>query len=204
MNLYNSLRTKVYLGLILALASIPVHASSETWAQNLDLTIPSLETPSTSALDSRDKQEIMMGFECCWDQKLIEAVHQEHSLKSIESWSKEKAKRSQYTLRLELVDLPTTRDWTAFVAAQLLDIYTTHRGLKYDCVRELNPIIGARPTIPRMIAIKTTLLIPAIKHDRKNNNLTQNNIRSVNGFMTLVVLSNLDIMNRAKKYCSKR
>jgi hypothetical protein len=146
----------------------------------------------------------MMGFECCWDQKLIEAVHLEHSLKSIESWSKEKAKRSQYTLHLELVDPPTSRDWTAFVAIQLLDIYTTHRGLKYDCVRELNPIIGERPTIPRMIAIKTTLLIPAIEHDRKNNRLTQNNIRSVNGFMTLVVLSNLDVMNRAKKYCIKK
>ena len=182
----------------------PVHVSSETWDRNLDLTIPSLEMPSTLELDSKDKHAIMMGFECCWDQKLIKAVHLEHSLKSIEFWSKEKAKRSQYTLHLELIDPPTPRDWTVFVTLQLLDIYTTHRGLKYDCVRELNPIIGEQPTIPTMLTVKTLILIPAIENDYTNGKLTQKSIRSVNGFMSLVVGNNYNTLRRAQKYCIKK
>ena len=37
------------------------NALSETWGQNLDLTIPSLEMQSTSVLDSRDKIAITKG-----------------------------------------------------------------------------------------------------------------------------------------------
>tara|TARA_B100002019_G_scaffold281402_1_gene285402 strand:+ start:616 stop:882 length:267 start_codon:yes stop_codon:yes gene_type:complete len=87
---------------------------------------------------------------------------------------------------------------------QLLDIYTTYRGLKYDCVRELNPIIGEKPTIPKMFAIKASLLTPAIQHDLRNNQLTKKSIRSVNGFMALVVANNHNTIQRAQKYCTKK
>ena len=164
MNLYNNLKTKVYLGLILGLVLIPGPVLSETWEANLDLTIPSLEMPSTLARDSRDKQEIMMGFECCWDQKLIEAVHLEHSLKSIESWSKEKAKKSQYTLHFELSDPPGTAEWATFILFQALDVYSTLQGLEYDCVIEANPIYGPKPSASRLILTKLGLITPAVQY----------------------------------------
>ena len=87
---------------------------------------------------------------------------------------------------------------------QLLDIYTTQRGLKYNCVRELNPIIGERPTIPKMFALKSLILIPAIEHDIKNGQLTQKVIRSANGFMAIVIANNHNTIKRAQKYCTKK
>ena len=203
MNLYNSLRTKVYIGLILALASIPVHASSETWAQNLDLTIPLSEMPSTSALDLKDKQEIMMGFECCWDQKLIEAVKKEHFLKSIEYKLKENPRKSQFTHQFEFYNPPTNKDWAAFVTLQLLDVYTTYRGVKYDCVEEANPLFGKRPSIGKMLAGKALILAPAIKLDLENDKLSKASLQSTNNFTTIIVLNNYHVLNNAIQNCNK-
>ena len=204
MNLYNNLKNKVYLGLILVLASIPVHASSETWEAKLDLTIPSLEMPSTLGLDSRDKQEIMMGFECCWDQKLIEAVHLEHSLKSIESLLKERARPSPYTLQFDLVDRPTAGDWTIFILFQALDVYSTVEGTKYDCVREANPLFSDKPSTSSLIWTKVGLITPAVQYDLKRGNLTQRSIRSMNNVMFLVLFNNYYVLNKAKRNCTKR
>lgn len=203
MNLYKSLRTKVYLGLILVLASTPVHASLETWAQNLDLTIPLLEMPSTSALDLKDKQEIMMGFECCWDQKLIEAVKKEHFLKSIEYKLKENPRKSQFTHQFEFYNPPTNKDWAAFVTLQLLDVYTTYRGVKYDCVEEANPIFGKRPSIGKMLAGKSLIYAPAIKLDLENDKLSKASLQSTNNFTTIIVLNNYHVLNNAIQNCNK-
>jgi len=187
----------------LVLASIPVHASSETWEAKLDLTIPSLEMPSTLALDSRDKQEIMMGFECCWDQKLIEAVHLEHSLKSIESWSKEKAKKSPYTLQFDLSDPPGPAEWTTFVLFQALDVYSTVQGTKYDCVKEANPIYGEKPSESRLIWTKVALITPAVEYDLKRGTLTKRSMRSMNNVMFLILYNNYYVINKAKTHCTK-
>ena len=204
MNLYNNLKNKVYLGLILVLASIPVHASSETWEAKLDLTIPSLEMPSTLALDSRDKQEIMMGFECCWDQKLIEAVHLEHSLKSIESWSKENQKKSQYTLHFDLVDKPGPAEWTTFILFQALDVYSTVEGTKYDCVKEANPLFPDKPSTSSLIWTKVALITPAAQYDLKRGNLSKKSMQSMNNVMFLVLFNNYHVLKKAKTHCSKR
>ena len=76
--------------------------------------------------------------------------------------------------------------------------------MKYDCVRELNPIIGQKPTPAKMFAIKTAIMIPAIEYDLKRNQLTKKSIRSVNGFMAIVVANNHNVMNKAKRYCTKK
>ena len=44
-------------------------------------------------LDSKDKQEIMMGWTCCYRKELINAVQMEHSQKSIESRLKGKSEK---------------------------------------------------------------------------------------------------------------
>lgn len=187
----------------MVLASTPVHASLETWAQNLDLTIPLLEMPSTSALDLKDKQEIMMGFECCWDQKLIEAVKKEHFLKSIEYKLKENPRKSQFTHQFEFYNPPTNKDWAAFVTLQLLDVYTTYRGVKYDCVEEANPLFGKRPSIGKMLAGKALILAPAIKLDLENDKLSKASLQSTNNFTTIIVLNNYHVLNNAIQNCNK-
>jgi len=202
MNLYNNLRTKVYLGLILALVSIPVHASLETWALKNDLTIPSLEMPSISVLDSKAKQEIMMGFECCWDPKHIEAVKREHSLKSIESLLKENPKKSQFIVP-SLIEPISTKQWITFTTLQLADIYTTYRGLKYDCVFEINPIAGERPSVPKMFFIKTAVLWPALQSDIKRQAFESEDINNINLIMAMVVGNNYNVWRGAERNCTK-
>ena len=203
MNLYNNLRTKVYLGLILVLVSIPVHASLETWEANLDLTIPSLEMPLTWALDSKAKQEIMMGFECCWDPKHIEAVKREHFLKSIESLLKENPRKSQF-IAPSLIEPISTKQWITFTTLQLADIYTTYRGLKYNCVYEMNPIVGERPSVSKMFFVKTAVLWPAIQSDIKRQTFESEDINNINMIMALVVGSNYNVWRGAERNCSKR
>ena len=41
-----------------------------------------------------------------------------------------------------------------FWSAQVLDVYSTYRGLKYDCISEANPLLPEIPEIHEMIGIK--------------------------------------------------
>ena len=64
------------------------------------------------------------------------------------------------------------------MALQFADIYTTYRGLKYSCVKELNPFLGESPSVPQMFAFKTAVLIPAINSDIKNERVSPQVIQS--------------------------
>ena len=182
-----------------ALASAQESVLSETWGQKLDLTIPSLEMPSTLGLDSKAKREIMMGLTCCYRKELINAVQAEHSWKLTESMLKENQRRLQYTL----VEKYTNKQLYTFAALQVLDIYTTYNALKYNCVRELNPILGDSPTVAKMFAVKTLVLIPAIEADIQNERLTRKTMRQVNTMMVMVITNNNTVRNRAKNNCQK-
>ena len=173
---------------------------SETWAQKLDLTIQSSEMQSISVLDSKAKQEIMMGWTCCYRNELIYNVQKEHSRKLILL----KLKENQNKLQFTLVEPISTAQWATFVSLQLADIYTTYRGLKWDCVRELNPIAGERPSVQKMFAIKTVVLTPAIEYDLKREALTPQTMDEINFLMSLVVGNNYNVWRSAEKRCSKR
>ena len=173
---------------------------SETWVPNLDLTIPSSEMPSTSVLDSKAKQEIMLGWTCCYRKELINSVQIEHSQKLIESSLRESQKRSQYTL----VEPITNLQWASFVSLQLFDIYTTYRGLQYNCVKELNPLVGERPSVQKMFFVKTVILTPAIEYDLKREVLDQKVMNEINFLMALVIGNNYNVWRRADKNCQKR
>lgn len=182
------------LVLVLTLVSV----SLETWALNLDLTIPSLETQSTSELDSKVKREIMMGWTCCWENQHISNVRQEHSLKLIELKLKEKPNPLQFTLSEE----PSNLQWTTFITLQFADIYTTYRGLKYNCVKETNPLLGESPSVSEMFVVKTAILLPTIGNEKTNNTLTKQTLVDINFLMTMVVANNLHVIGKAKKYCN--
>ena len=195
-----NLLLSTYLLLMSGLALAQENVLSETWGQNLDLTIPSLEMPSTLGLDSKVKHEIMLGWTCCYRNELINSVQTEHSQKLIESKLKENQNRLQYTL----VEPITNLQWTAFVGLQLFDIYTTYRGLQYDCVRELNPIVGERPSVVKMFAVKAIILTPAIEYDLKREVLTSSQMDEINLMMALVIGNNYNVWRNADKRCNKR
>jgi len=118
----------------------------------------------------------------------------------IESSLRESQKRSQYTL----VEPITNLQWASFVSLQLFDIYTTYRGLQYDCVKELNPLVGERPSVQKMFFVKTVILTPALQHDMKRNVLTPRQMDEINLMMALVIGNNYNVWRRADKRCNKR
>ena len=189
----------IFLLLTLALVSTPATVLSETWDQKLDLTIPLLEMPSTLPLDSKAKQEIMMGWTCCYHPSLVKQVQKEHSEKLIALRLKERPSQLQFTPIEPISNL----QWATFFTLQLADIYTTYRGLKYNCVYELNPIVGDRPTVPQMFLVKTIVLLPAIESDIKREALSAQTMDNINFLMALVVGNNYNVWHGAERNCSK-
>ena len=118
----------------------------------------------------------------------------------IESSLRESQRRSQYTL----VEPISNLQWASFVSLQLFDIYTTYRGLQYDCVKELNPLVGERPSVQKMFFVKTVILTPALQHDMKRNVLTPRQMDEINLMMALVIGNNYNVWRRADKRCEKR
>ena len=112
---------------------------------------------------------------------------------------KEKQNQSWFTLSEPVSNL----QWTAFITLQLADIYTTYRGLKYDCVKELNPFLGESPSVSRMFAFKTAILVPAINSDIKNERVSPQAFNQMNFLMTMVIASNYHILSEAKESCRK-
>jgi len=89
------------------------------------------------------------------------------------------------------------------VVLQFADIYTTYRGLKYDCVNELTPFLCESPSVPQMFAFKTAILIPAINSDIKNEKISPQLFNEMNFLMSIVIASNLDVLKDAKEMCRK-
>ena len=185
--------------LMLALALTPATALSETWDQKLDLTIPSLEMPSILPLDSKAKQEIMMGWTCCYPNSVVKQVQKEHSEKLIAL----RLKANQNQLQFTLTEPISNAKWATFAALQLADIYTTYKGLQYNCVSETNPLFGESPSVSRMFFTKAAILGPAIEYDIENGNVTPQIIDQMNIMMSFVVINNHNVYRKAKRNCIK-
>lgn len=106
--------------------------------------------------------------------------------------------------KFEMTPQVSKEQWAMFVVLQAADIYTTYKGLQYDCVRELNPIIGETPTVTRMLVTKTIILAPAIQYDMSKGNLSDWQMDQVNTFMSLVIANNYNVYKRAKRLCTKK
>ena len=112
---------------------------------------------------------------------------------------KENQNQSWFTLS----EQPSNLQWAAFISLQFADIYTTYRGLKYSCVKELNPFLGESPSVPQMFAFKIAVLVPAIEADIKNERVSPQLFNEMNFLMSMVIASNLDILKDAKERCRK-
>jgi len=80
-------------------------------------------------------------------------------------------------------------------------MYTTYKGLKYDCVYETNPLFGERPSVMKMGVRKFLILYPAITLEMKQPVMTREDMRDVNTLMAVVVLNNKSVTNNASKRC---
>jgi hypothetical protein len=71
-------------------------------------------------------------------------------------------------------------------------------------VKELNPLVGESPSVGKMFAVKTAILLPAIEIDRRNNQLSSDTFEYMNILMSLVIVNNIQQVSDAKNYCNKR
>ena len=97
---------------------------------------------------------------------------------------------------------PSRSQYITFWTMQALDVYTTYRGLKYDCVREGNPLLGDRPGIGHMVTHKTVFLYPF--YTLPKDLVDRETMQWVNGFGTVVIINNYEVWNRAHKQCTRR
>ena len=113
-------------------------------------------------------------------------------------------KENQNRLQFTLSDPISNKQWATFITLQLADIYTTYRGLKYNCVYEMNPVIGEQPSVPQMFLVKALVLLPAIESDIKRQALEPKTVDSINFLMALVVGNNYNVWHKAEKNCGRR
>lgn len=92
--------------------------------------------------------------------------------------------------------------WGIFYTLQALDIYSTSRGIKYNCVREINPLLPKKPTDKDLIVFKTSMFslinqLPLYKLDDKH-------LLPSTMLVAYVVHNNFQVEKKAKaKGCKK-
>lgn len=119
----------------------------------------------------------------------------------IESRLRERKYQSLSTLRLH--EPISDVQWGIFYTLQVLDVFTTYKGLQYDCVVEINPIIGERPSLNKMIFTKVAILTPAIRADMKKGTVDRHIMSEINFLMSVVIMNNYEIWQDSTKKCNK-
>ena len=79
---------------------------------------------------------------------------------------------------------PTKAQKITFWTLNVLDIYTTHQGLKKPYVSEVNPLLGKDPSLEKLILHKIVFASLISKHSSKRY------IRGVNVILTMAVVNN--------------
>ena len=46
-----------------------------------------------------------------------------------------------------------------FLLIHALDVYSTYKGLKYDCISERNPLVGEYPSLAKLLLFKTGIIM---------------------------------------------
>lgn len=68
----------------------------------------------------------------------------------------------------------------------------------------MNPIVGEKPSVPKMFFVKTAVLWPAIQTDIERQTIESEEINNINLIMAMVVGNNYNVWRGAEKNCSKR
>ena len=165
-----------------ASASAQASVLSETWGQNLDLTIPSSEMPLTWELDLKDKHEIMMGWTCCYRKELIDYVHQEHSRKLIGLKLKEKQKRLRF---IPVKEEPSEKQLKYYYWINFLDMTGSYYFIKNNPnIKEGNFLLPEKPSAAEFILHKS-ITTPFVAQ-----NVDTHQMVVMNSILTMVVIRN--------------
>ena len=121
---------------------------------------------------------------------------------------KENPRRSQFTLQYRDKNV-----WAAWYLVNVLDVYTTIKGLKYSCIYEANPTLPSVPHRDHLIIHKTLLLSTVFNPDSRiglrpdSQAWRDSDITTLNILIGLAVINNQKLTNKAKSTpntCPKR
>jgi|TARA_B100001094_G_C18072527_1_gene740836 hypothetical protein len=107
------------------------------------------------------------------------------------------------TFKFDMDQKITKVQWVTFFTLQILDAYSTSRAIKYDCIREINPLYTERPSDSRIVATKTLILAPSLLYNDGYKKLTPEELNSTNMLYMFVVVNNFRLLNDAKQNCNK-
>ena len=94
--------------------------------------------------------------------------------------------------------------WTVFFLVQAADIWSTKKALAYDCVYELNPLLPRVPEVHEMVLLKTAIFGSILPEIQKRQTITNEILMPTLMLTSVVVHSNLRVLEKAKKHCNKR
>jgi len=103
----------------------------------------------------------------------------------------------------EIQERTTKRQWALFFTFQVLDVYSTSKAIKYDCITEINPLFTETPGDLRLVATKTLLLAPALLYNDGYKKITPDELDNSNMLYMFVVANNFRLLNEAKQNCNK-
>lgn len=139
---------------------------------------------------------IQRGYECCYAQEVIDEVQQ-----PIDNHQSTKINLDLPTIKKPAFKLNWT--WTVFIGLQILDVYTTDSVLKYECVQELNPILGKKPSLSKLIAVKLATAPLFYVINKYYGPITDADLVASNYLLTVAVANNFNVWNKAKSRCDR-
>ena len=102
-----------------------------------------------------------------------------------------------------MIPRATNKQWLAFWTFQVLDAYSTSRAVKYDCVKEVNPLYTEHPSNTRIVLTKSVLLLPGLLYDDYYKTVSPEELNNTNIVYSMVVANNFRLLNQAKDSCNK-
>ena len=104
---------------------------------------------------------------------------------------------------LEFHETGLTTEEFNFYLIHALDVYSTVKGLKWDCIYEQNPLLPNNPSTAGLIAFKVGML-SLIKSIYGEDPAWDTFMKTSTYATGRVVLSNFDITSEARKNCNRR
>ena len=93
---------------------------------------------------------------------------------------------------------------TIFWTAQVLDVYSTYRGLKYECITEANPLLDDVPNVSEMVGLKLTIIGGLGALAKGDTNFWYGWKLGAGMTTTAVTLNNFRLLRKAEGRCDRR
>ena len=91
-----------------------------------------------------------------------------------------------------------------FFSAQVLDVYSTYRGLKYDCITEANPLLPSVPDLTELIGLKLIVIGGLESLASGDTNFWYGWKLGAGVTTSAVTLNNFRLLRKAQGRCQRR